>query len=82
MNAKQAVHDDGALDMPRLAAAMIARRGERTLREVEVETGISRSTLSRIENGMVCDLRSFAAAIRWTGEDAYVILGLDPREPR
>lgn len=64
------------LDLGRLARAVANRRGSRTLREIEEETGISRSTLSRIEQGMTCDLNSFAAVIRWTGEDAYVVLGL------
>ena len=66
------------LDLGRLAQAVARKRGDRTLREIEAETGISRSTLSRIEQGMTCDLNSFAAVIRWTGEDAYVVLGVQP----
>lgn len=64
------------IDLARLARAVCDKRGGRTLREIEAETGISKSTLSRIERGMVCDLQSFAAAVRWTGEDARDILGL------
>ena len=63
------------MDLARLGEAMIAKRGDRTLRDIEAETGISKSTLSRIERGITCDLISFATAIRWTGEDAAVVLG-------
>lgn len=68
------------LDLGRLARAVANRRGDRTLREIEAETGISKSTLSRIEQGKTCDLNSFAAVIRWTGEDAYAVLGLERPE--
>lgn len=34
------------------------------------------SRLERMKREMPCDLQSFAAAIRWTGEDAAIILGL------
>jgi len=64
------------MDLDRLARAIATKRADRTLREIEVETGISKSTLSRMERGLTCDIQSFAAAIRWTGEDAAVVLGL------
>lgn len=49
------------------AAALRTRRGERSLRDVAEETGISASTLSRIENGETPDMETFLLLSAWTG---------------
>lgn len=48
-------------------AALRTRRGDLGLREVATETGVSASTLSRIENGEIPDLQTFLVLSSWTG---------------
>jgi transcriptional regulator with XRE-family HTH domain len=44
-----------------------AKRGQRSLRDFARETGISASTLSRIENGQKPDIETFFALCDWAG---------------
>ena len=44
-------------------------RGQKSLREAAVETGISASTLSRIERGFVPDVNTFLALVVWMARD-------------
>jgi transcriptional regulator with XRE-family HTH domain len=55
-------------DTHRLAAMVIAKRGERGLRAVATEIGgVSASTLSRVEQGKLPDLDTFLRLCRWLG---------------
>src|SRR5688572_6919583 len=53
-------------DLPKLAAMLRTKRGDKGLRVVAEEIGnVSASTLSRIEQGNVPDLDTFARICRW-----------------
>jgi transcriptional regulator with XRE-family HTH domain len=52
------------------------QRGERGVREVAKEVGISAATLSRVERGFVPDLETFAKICAWMGIDPGSVLGL------
>ena len=59
------------VDMRRLSALVRAKRGDRGLRIVAKEIGdVSASTLSRIEQGKVPDLDTFARLCHWLGVSA------------
>ena len=51
------------------------RRGNRGLREVAYEIAVSPATLSRVENGKLPDLDTFAKICKWLRIDASEILG-------
>jgi len=40
-----------------------------SLAEVAKQTGISKATLSRIENGKLCDMETFAKLCQWFGTE-------------
>jgi hypothetical protein len=57
-----------------------AKRGERSMREIEKEIGIPIATLSRIENGKIPDAHNFGIFWNWLGENPskyYIILNPD-----
>jgi transcriptional regulator with XRE-family HTH domain len=49
------------------SAALRTRRGERGLREVAAEIGVSASTLSRVENSETPDMETFLILCTWVG---------------
>ena len=49
------------------AAALRTKRGDRGLRDVATETGVSLSTLSRLENGETPDMETFLTLSSWVG---------------
>jgi len=51
------------------------RRGNRGLREVAEEIDVSPATLSRVENGKLPDLKTFAKICRWLQLDPSEMLG-------
>lgn len=54
------------IDLSRFAGAIRGKRGDRTLDDIAVETGLHKSTLSQIENErMVPGLEVFARLCRW-----------------
>lgn len=65
-----------SLNIADLSKMVIARRGTRGVRAAAKEVGISSATLSRIENGHVPDLATFAKICRWLGEDPAQFLGM------
>lgn len=71
MSEGDGVDEGRGFDMQRLAALVRAKRGTRGLRAVaqELET-VSSSTLSRIEQGKVPDLDTFARLCQWLGVSA------------
>lgn len=58
-----------------------AKRGSRGVRVVAAEVGTSHSTLSRVENGHMPDLETFAKLCRWLERDPREFLGLDADRP-
>lgn len=61
------------------AAALCTKRGGCSLRDVAAETGVSASTLSRIENGEAPDMETFLMLCSWVGwpTNAFLNAGED-----
>jgi transcriptional regulator with XRE-family HTH domain len=59
-----------------LAFQIKEKRGDRGLREVANEIGISHATLSRIENGKLPDIETFKKICEWLNVDPGVMLGV------
>src|SRR5258708_10388821 len=53
------------------------RRGDRGIREVAKEIGISHATLSRVERGHLPDLENYQKICKWMGIDMSVV-GVSP----
>lgn len=70
------------IDLTTLPARLRARRGCRSLRDVAPEIGVSFSTLSRIEHGMIPNGTALAAIERWLApeppgaHDAAFLVGI------
>jgi transcriptional regulator with XRE-family HTH domain len=62
-----------------LLSTFVSRRGTLGVRAAAKEIGVSPATLSRIENGHVPDLVTFAAICRWLGEDPANFLGMESK---
>jgi transcriptional regulator with XRE-family HTH domain len=56
------------------------KRGARGIRSAAAEAGVSSATLSRVENGNVPDLATFAKICRWLGVDPAIFLGMKTDE--
>ncbi len=57
---------------------LIARkRGSRGVRATAEDVGISSATLSRVENGHMPDLATFAKICKWLDKDPREFLGFD-----
>lgn len=54
-----------------------AKRGSRGVRAVAAEIGISSATLSRVENGHMPDLATFAKICKWLERDPREFLGIE-----
>ena len=61
-------------DLGRLVAT---KRGGRGVRAAAADAGISPATLSRIENGHMPDLETFAKVCRWLERDPREFLGFE-----
>jgi transcriptional regulator with XRE-family HTH domain len=60
---------------------LIARkRGSRGIRATAEDVGISSATLSRVENGHMPDLATFAKICKWLDKDPREFLGFDKPE--
>lgn len=67
-----------SLAIEKLGEMISAKRGAKGIRAAASEIGVSPATLSRIENGNVPDLVTFAAICRWLEEDPATFLGMQP----
>ncbi len=65
-----------SLSIEKFGEMIVSRRGTLGVRAAAKEIGVSPATLSRIENGHVPDLATFAAICRWLGEDPASFLGI------
>lgn len=61
-------------DFGRLLAA---KRGTRGIRAVALEAGVSPATYSRVENGHMPDLKTFASLCKWLDRDPREFLGME-----
>jgi transcriptional regulator with XRE-family HTH domain len=60
------MQNDSGIDLPKLAAHLRTKRGDRALRATAEEIGnVSASTLSRIEQGSAPDLPTFMRICAW-----------------
>ena len=66
----------GALQPQTFAELVKGWRGDRTLREAGESCGVHASTLSRVENGELPDLRTFIKLVDATGVDPEFALFL------
>ena len=64
-------------DFGRLLAA---KRGGRGVRAAALEAGVTHSTFSRVENGHMPDLKTFAKLCKWLARDPREFLGIDVSE--
>lgn len=54
-----------------------AKRGSRGVRAAAIEADVSPATLSRVENGHMPDLKTFAALCKWIDRDPREFLGME-----
>src|SRR5260370_19141682 len=71
-------------DFGRLLAA---KRGGRGVRAAALEAGVTHSTFSRVENGHMPDLKTFAKLCKWLARDPREFFGIvlpqpNPTTPR
>lgn len=64
------------ISLQALGRKLIERRGEKGIREVAAEIGVSPATLSRIERGYLPDIETFGKVCRWLNVDPGTILGI------
>jgi transcriptional regulator with XRE-family HTH domain len=61
-----------------LGRLALDRRGDRGIRAVAEEIGISPATLSRVERGKMPDLETFGKICKWLRVDPGLVLGVTP----
>jgi transcriptional regulator with XRE-family HTH domain len=69
-----------SLPIEELGRLIVAKRGSRGVRAAAADVGISSATLSRVENGHMPDLETFAKICKWLGKDPREFLGFDRDE--
>jgi transcriptional regulator with XRE-family HTH domain len=67
------------LSIEELGRLINVKRGGRGVRATAADVGISAATLSRVENGNMPDLETFAKICRWLDRDPREFLGLGER---
>lgn len=65
-----------SLNIEKLGEMVVRRRGTLGVRAAAREIGVGSATLSRIENGHVPDLATFALVCNWLEEDPSQFLGM------
>jgi transcriptional regulator with XRE-family HTH domain len=65
------------LPIEELGQLIAAKRAGRGIRAAALEVGVSPATLSRVENGHMPDLETFAKICRWLDRDPREFLGLE-----
>jgi transcriptional regulator with XRE-family HTH domain len=66
------------LSIQDLGRLISQKRGSRGIRSAAAEADVSSATLSRVENGNVPDLATFAKICRWLEVDPASFLGMQP----
>jgi transcriptional regulator with XRE-family HTH domain len=67
------------LSIEELGRLIAVKRGGRGVRAAAADVGVSAATLSRVENGHMPDLETFAKICRWLDRDPREFLGLEER---
>jgi transcriptional regulator with XRE-family HTH domain len=65
------------LDIVEFGRLLAAKRGARGVRAAALEAEVSSSTYSRVENGHMPDLETFAKLCRWLDKDPAEFLGIE-----
>src|SRR5580693_2504550 len=68
------------LPIEELGRLITVKRGGRGVRAAAADVGISSATLSRVENGHMPDLATFAKICKWLDKDPREFLGFDKSE--
>jgi transcriptional regulator with XRE-family HTH domain len=66
-----------SLSIGDLARLLAAKRGSRGVRAAALEANVSSATFSRVENGHMPDLETFAKLCKWLDRDPREFLGLE-----
>jgi transcriptional regulator with XRE-family HTH domain len=68
------------LSIEEFGRLVAAKRGSRGVRAAALDANVSAATLSRVENGHMPDLKTFAALCKWIDRDPREFLGLDTKD--
>jgi len=66
-----------SLTIDDLGRLLAAKRGSRGIRAVALDAGVSPATFSRVENGHMPDLKTFARLCKWLNRDPREFLGME-----
>ena len=66
--------------MKELSLLVREKRGDRGIRAVAAEIGVSHTTLARIEAGRLPDLKTFGLICNWLSVDPNTLLGFDNKQ--
>jgi len=66
-----------SLSIEELGRLITRRRGSQGIRSAATQADVSPATLSRVENGHLPDLATFAKICRWLDVDPAQFLGID-----
>lgn len=69
-----------SLHIEELGRLVAAKRGSRGVRAAAAEAEVSSATFSRVENGHMPDLETFAKICKWLGKDPREFLGFEREE--
>ncbi len=69
------------LSLETLGRRLVRKRGDRGVRAIAEEIGVSPATLSRVERGNLPDLETFGKICKWLEVDSGAVLGIAQREP-
>ncbi|MGY4608624.1 transcriptional regulator with XRE-family HTH domain [Bradyrhizobium sp. USDA 4474] len=69
-----------SLTIEEFGRLVAAKRGSRGIRAAAAEAAVSPATLSRVENGHMPDLKTFAALCKWIERDPREFLGMETNE--
>lgn len=65
------------LSIEEFGRLVAAKRGTRGVRAAAIDANVSPATLSRVENGHMPDLKTFAALCKWIDRDPREFLGME-----
>jgi transcriptional regulator with XRE-family HTH domain len=69
-----------ALTIDDFGRLLASKRGSRGVRAAALDAGVSPATFSRVENGHMPDLQTFASLCKWLARDPREFLGMEAKE--
>ena len=69
-----------ALTIDDFGRLLARKRGSRGVRAAALDAGVSPATFSRVENGHMPDLQTFASLCKWLARDPREFLGMEMNE--